>query len=125
MPAFSPDDLHTLSTTNEVDIQPKRKNGELARRKIIWIVVDRDQPYIRSVRGPAGAWYKATLASGQALLHAGSTSWPVNLELVTDADEIARVSDALRTKYGKRWKQSTEAMLRDDVLSSTLRVVPA
>ena len=121
-PTFSPDDLHTLSTTNEVDIQPTRANGELARRKTIWLVVDGDQAYIRSVRGTDGAWYKAARASNAALLHAGATSWPITMDLVTDPDEIARVSDALNHKYGKRWKQSTAAMLRDEVLSATLRV---
>jgi hypothetical protein len=125
MPDFSPEDLQTLATTHEVDIQPRRKNGELARRKIIWIVVDNGQPYVRSVRGTSGAWYKAALATSSALIHAGSTTWPVNLTLVTDAAEISRVSDALSQKYAKRWQSSTAAMLRDEVLSATLRVTLA
>ena len=59
MPSFSSEDLQTLATTFEVDIEPTRKDGTLGRRKIIWIVVDGDHAYIRSVRGAAGAWYKA------------------------------------------------------------------
>jgi hypothetical protein len=124
MPAFSPDDLQTLATTFEVEIQPTRQSGELGRRKTIWLVVDNDQAYIRSVRGTDGAWYKAANASGSAVIHAGSTTWPVTLTLVTESAEIARVSDALNRKYGKRWKQSTASMLRDEVLSATLRVTP-
>jgi hypothetical protein len=124
MPGFSSEDLQTLATTFEVDIEPTRKDGTLGRRKIIWIVVDGDQAYIRSVRGAAGAWYKAGRTSGAANLHTGSTSWPVTLTLVTDPAELTRVSDALRQKYERRWKQSTAAMLRDEVIPATFRVTP-
>jgi hypothetical protein len=125
MPAFSTEDLATLAKTDEVRIQPVRRSGEPARRKIIWIVVDGDQAYVRSVRGTAGAWYKAVRATGSATLHADSTSWPIQLTLVTDPAEIKRVSDALRTKYESRWQAPTASMLRDEVLSATLRVSPA
>jgi hypothetical protein len=125
MPAFSPEDLETLAKTDEVRIQPTRKSGEPARRKIIWIVVDGDQAYIRSVRGTDGAWYKAARATGAGTLHAGSKSWPIELTLVSDPDVIARVSDALRTKYESRWQAPTASMLRDEVLSATLRISPA
>jgi hypothetical protein len=124
MPDFNSADLETLDKTHEVRIEARRRSGELGRSKIIWIVVDGDQAYIRSVRGPAGAWYRAALGSGAGVLHAGKTSWPVQLTLVEDQAEIARVSDALRRKYLARWKASTEAMLRDEVLAATLRVNP-
>jgi hypothetical protein len=124
MPSFSAQDLETLSKTAEVEVEPIRSNGSAARRKIIWIVVDSGQAYIRSVRGESGAWFKVVRRSGSAVIHAGSTAWPVTLTVVTDQAEIARVSDALRAKYEARWKGPTASMLRDNVLSSTLRVVP-
>jgi hypothetical protein len=125
MPGFSPEDLQTLAKTDEVDIQPVRPDGSAGRRKTIWLVVDGDQAYVRSVRGTAGAWYKAVLANGSATLHARAASWPIQLTPVDDPAQIARVSDALRTKYEARWQQSTAAMLRDEVLSATLLVTPA
>jgi hypothetical protein len=124
MPDFSQEDLETLAKTFEVDIQPVRRDGSTGRRKTIWLVVDGEHAYVRSVRGTAGAWYKAALASGSATLHAGSTAWPIQLTLVSDSAQITRVSDALRTKYERRWQESTAAMLRDEVLSATLRVTP-
>src|SRR5215207_3783258 len=124
MPNFSPEDLDTLARTDDVDIQPTRKSGDAARRKSIWLVVDNGDAYVRSVRGTAGAWYKAVLASGHATLHAGRASWPIQLELVTDPAVVARVSDALRQKYEQRWPGPTASMLRDDVLPTTLRVTP-
>jgi hypothetical protein len=125
---FDADDLRTLDQTYEVRIEPLRPDGTSARRKIIWLVVDGDQAYVRSVRGAAGGWYRAVRRSGTALLHllhAGDSTWRVQLESVTDAAEIERVSDALRRKYGHRSKQSTAMMLQDEAVSATLRLSPA
>jgi hypothetical protein len=122
---FSAEDLDTIGATDEVLIEPVRRDGSPGRRKRIWIVVDGGEAYVRSVRGTDGGWYRAVKSSGAATLHAESHTWPIRLEHVTDAAEIARVSEALRRKYEERWQQPTASMLRDEVLSTTLRVSPS
>jgi hypothetical protein len=42
---------------------------------------------------------------------------------VSDATTIARVSDALLRKYA-RWPNDARAMVRDEVLATTLRLQP-
>jgi hypothetical protein len=114
-----------LAEAEEVRIAATRRSGELGRPKIIWIVVDGDHAYVRSVRGADGAWYKAAVASGSGTLQLGKAKWSVQLTPVSDAGVIERVSEALRRKYQSKHEKPTAAMLRDEVLSATLRVDPA
>jgi hypothetical protein len=119
MGQFSADDKRLLADSDEVGVEFRP-----GRKIPIWIVVDNDQVYVRSVRGPEGRWYQA-LAGGQDVqLHAGASMWSIRAEHATDPAEVQRVSDALSQKYQQRWPGPTAAMLREQVLETTLRVEP-
>ena len=118
MASFSPADLQLLAQTPEVTLQ----RGP--RKTTIWVVVVGDTAYIRSVRGEQGAWYQALRSGADARLVADSAAWPIRVAPVTDRAEIGRVSDAIRAKYAARWPAPTAAMLRPEVLSTTLRLEP-
>ncbi len=124
MAQFSAEDLRVLAETDEVEIETPRAQGS-SRRTIIWIVVDGERVYIRSVRGPAGRWYQAVGGGGEARLHAAPRVWTIRTVPVTAQADVARVSDAIRRKYQDRSPGPTAAMLRPDVLPTTLRVEPA
>jgi hypothetical protein len=124
MASFATQTLKLLDATDEIDIETGQPGGR-RRRTTIWIVVDGDVPYIRSVRGVDGAWYKRVLADGSARLHAGDQTVDVRLTPATDDATVKRVSDALTRKYNARWPGPTDAMLRPDVLGTTLRVDPS
>jgi hypothetical protein len=119
MPAFDPETLQLLRSTAEVDIETARG------RRTIWIVVDGGNAYIRSVRGASGAWYRSVHRDPQARLHVDSRTLPIRVSPVSDAAEIQRVSSAIDEKYRSRWPGPTDAMLRSEVLPTTLRVDPA
>jgi hypothetical protein len=116
---FDAETLRLLDTTDEVDIETRRG------RRTIWIVVDGDTPYIRSVRGPAGAWYRAVGRQPEAQLHIDGRTLAIRVVPVEDPSEVARVSAAIDRKYRARWPGPTDAMLRPEVLGTTLRVQPA
>ena len=124
MSTFSADDLRLLERADEVTIETPRAGREQPRRTIVWIVVDAGTVYVRSVRGVDGAWYKAASGGAPARLDAGSKTWPIRLAAANSADEISRVSAAIEAKYLQRWPGPTAAMLRPEVLSTTLRVEP-
>ena len=119
MSDFSDGDKRLLADTDEVFVEFKP-----GRKIPIWIVVDRDQVYVRSVRGPEGRWYQALAAGQDVQLYAGTSAWSIKGEHTTDPAEIQRVSDALSQKYQQRWPGPTAAMLREPVLPTTLRVEP-
>lgn len=122
--SFDPQTLWLWNTTPEIQIETARQSESPAHRTVIWIVVDGDAVFVRSVRGSAGRWYRELSANPHGAVHAGGTRVPVQAEQVTDAGTIARVSDLLRNKYEKRWPGPTASMLRDEVLPTTLRLRP-
>lgn len=81
-------------------------------------------PYVRSVRGPKGRWYRELLARGEGAVVAGGKRVPVKATHDSSAQAIEAVSEALRRKY-RRSGQSLASMLRADVLDTTVRLEPA
>jgi len=125
--AFDPETLQTLDRTYEIDIETSRAESAPVHRVTIWIVVDGDAAYVRSVRGPTGRWYRELLANPRGAIHVAGVAGrrlDIVAEPASDAATITRVSDALKRKYA-RWPASLAGMLRDQVLPTTMRVKPA
>ena len=122
---FASDTLKTWDQTPEIQIETSKSDGAPVHRTTIWIVVDGDQAYVRSVRGPAGRWYRELVANPTGAVHAGGRSVAVRASAATDSETVARVSDAINRKYLERWPGPTAAMLRPDTLPTTLRLKPA
>jgi hypothetical protein len=63
-------DLDRFGAADEVDIATVGPDGMLRRWVPIWIVRLGDDLYIRSYRGPAGAWYRHLSATGHGYVAA-------------------------------------------------------
>lgn len=92
-------------------------------RVIIWIVVVEDVPYVRSVRGAKGRWFREIMSRGEGAVHVGRRRIPVRATRITDPLENGRVSDAIQRKY-VRPTASVRAMVRDEVLATTAKIEP-
>ena len=123
--SFDPDTLQALDRADEVDIETSRGEGAPVHRVTIWIVVDGDNAYVRSVRGPAGRWYRELSANPKGAIHVGGQRIPIEAEPVTDPESISRVTDALKRKYEQRWPGPLAGMLREEVLPTTMHLKPA
>ncbi len=122
--SFDSGTLAAWDSAAEVEIETSRGEGAPVHRTVIWIVVDGDTAYVRSVRGEKGRWYRELTANPHGAVHASGKRVPVKASSAADATTVARVSELLRNKYQQRWPGPTGAMLRDDVLSTTLRLTP-
>ena len=122
--SFDTDTVKTWDQTAEVEIETSRGAGAPVHRTVIWIVVDGDQAYIRSVRGASGRWYREMVANPHGAVHAGGRRVPVVAQSANDPATVARVSELLSRKYQDRWPGPTAAMLREEVLPTTLRLTP-
>jgi hypothetical protein len=122
--AFDEDTIQLLAKIDEVDIETRSGVDAPAHRVTIWVVVDSDAAYVRSVRGTRGRWYREATAYPEAVLHVGERQLPVHLEPISEAAMIARVSDAIMRKYAQ-WPSDAHAMVREEVLATTLRLHPA
>ena len=119
---FEPDDLALLDRTEEIEIETAMPGGP-SHRTIIWIVVDGDDAFVRSVRGSRARWYREAVADPEVTIHAGGTALRARAEAASDPDSIARVSAALVKKY--TGIEGLEPMLLPDILETTLKITPA
>lgn len=113
-------DLAELAQTEEVAIETQSAAGDI-HHTTIWIVVDGQDAFIRSVRGKVARWYREALARPDVALLVERRRIPVHLVPAPDADAVARCSAALTAKYGA--DPALGSMLRPATLPTTLRVV--
>jgi hypothetical protein len=123
--SFDRDTLELWARTAEVEIETSRGAGAPVHRTTIWIVVDGDAAYVRSVRGPAGRWYRELVANPSGAVHAAGRRVAVRAGPAADPDTVAAVSAAIQRKYRQRWPGPTASMLRDETLPTTLRLEPS
>lgn len=122
MTAFPGPLLERLGVAKEVEMETWSEAGE-RHRVPIWIVVVDGVPYVRSVRGKKGRWYRKILARREGALHVGARRVPVRPRRVRSPETIDAVSAALWRKYER--SASLFSMLRLVTLDTTLRLVPA
>lgn len=124
MPSHDAATLATLAGAREIRLETTSLDGTRTHLTTIWVVTDQDQVFVRSVRGPAGRWFREVRRRPGATVHVAGLSIPVRAELAADAPTVQRVSDAFEAKYG-RGSASTRSMLQPHTLSTTLRLDPA
>ena len=119
--SFPKDTLAALNRANEVDVETRSPKGAM-HAVPIWVVVDGDDVFIRTYRGPTSRWYRELLAGPGALV-VNRTRIPVRAVPATDGASVKRTSDGYRKKYRKG--SSLDSMLVSAVLPTTLRLEPA
>ena len=116
-------DLALLRDAREVRIETSRGEGTPLHRTIIWVVVDdAGRILVRTYLGPQSRWYREALANPRVRLLAGDQAVELVAERADDPDRIAACSHGLQAKY--RRGASLDAMLRDEVLDTTLELRP-
>jgi hypothetical protein len=121
--AFPAAVIKSFEETGEVEIETVSPKGTKHSVKI-WIVVADGVPYLRSVRGTKGRWYRELLARGEGAIVARGKRTAVKAKHDSTRAAIEGTSDALRRKY-KTSRASLASMLRPEVLDTTVRLEPA
>ena len=119
---FAPDELALLAESEEIEIETARPGGD-PHRTIIWVVVDGDDVFVRSVNGAGARWYREAVADPSVTIHAGTRALQARAIAAPDPDSVARVNDSLVRKY--TGIVGLPEMLVPDIFDTTLRVVPA
>ena len=119
---FEPGELALLDATEEIQIETSRPDGA-AHRTTIWIVVDGNDAFVRSVNGATARWYRETIANPTITIHAGDRALAARAIAAADPDSVGRVSDALRRKY--TGITGLREMLEPGIFDTTLRLEPA
>jgi hypothetical protein len=120
--SFEPDDLARIRDADEIEIETQGPDGP-THRTIIWIMVDGDDVFVRSVRGEAGRWYREALANPAMAIHVDGRRLSATAIPATDPDSIDRINRALTAKY--TGIEGYDSMFEPAVLSTNLRLEPA
>ncbi len=118
---FDANVLNQLATAEEFEIETRSPTGRTPRTTI-WVVVDDNDVYVRSVRGRNGRWYQNITAKPDAAVHIDGRRLAVHAVPVTDEALIARVSNDYLRKY--RDDPAASSMVLAETLPTTLRLEP-
>jgi hypothetical protein len=120
--SFATDDLARLRAAEEVDIETQPPDGP-AHRTTIWLVVEGDDVFVRSVRGPQGRWFREATANPAVAIHVDGRRLPATAIPATDPDSMERTTRAVIEKYVGI--EGFESMQDPSIFASTLRLEPA
>ena len=120
--AWTEDELRRIGDTQELDIAPVRRNGELRSATPIWVVRAGDDLYVRAAHGSATGWYRVARTSRRARISAGGLDRDVRIE-DADAAVLSAVDAGYREKYG-RYASIVDSINDEEHRATTLRLVP-
>ena len=120
--SFSTEDLDLLDRTQEIEIETQAPD-KAARRTVIWVVVDDDEVFVRTYRGAGSRWFRDVEANPAVAVHVRGKRLPATAIPATDPDAIERTSAGFLRKYAG--DPAAKAMIKPDILDTTLRLEPA
>jgi hypothetical protein len=116
--------LWKIAESDEVEIETRRDPKTPLHRVTIWIVPTEDGVYVRSYKGKRGRWYQEALANPRVTIRLGRRKVNARADPEHNPVLIRAVNVAYRKKYGERWPDETQAMLKRSLLPTTLRLTP-
>jgi hypothetical protein len=120
---FSQDLLDALKGAREIDIETSRDDRSRAHPATVWVVVDDEgRVLVRSWRGASARWFREALRNPRVTLVVGGRRVPAAVVVANDEKRIQAASGGYRSKYAK--SSSMPSMLADEILSTTLELVP-
>jgi hypothetical protein len=118
---FRQTDLHDLDVAREVRVETHASTGDV-HSTIVWVVVDQNEVFLRSVRGERGRWYREALATQQVTLDDEGRRLEAVVIPVDDAESIRRVDEALARKYAN--DEGYDTMFTPEAKEATVRLEP-
>jgi len=116
--------LWKIAESDEVQIETRRDPKSPLHRTTIWIVPTEEGVYIRSANATKGRWYQEALANPLVTIRVGRRKVSARAEPEHNPSIVRKVGAGYREKYGERWPEETEPMLKRSVVATTLRLTP-
>lgn len=122
MTGWTTDELDRLGRAGELRIGGRRPDDTLRRLVVIWAVRVDDDVYVRSVRGPSGAWYRGVQERHEGRIESGGVEKDV---VFTDIDVTDPINDRIDDAYARKYPgsgSSVDAINAPEARSTTTRV---
>ena len=123
MTAWTRDELPKVARAEELEIASIRPDGTLRKLVTIWVVREGDSLYVRSVKGPTGAWFRGTQERHEGRIRAGGVEKDVTF-VNADHDIDDAVDAAYRAKYRRYAGSILNSVLTPQARSTTIKLVP-
>lgn len=120
MSTWSSDELAAIDRVGEIRVAGTRADGTARTPVIVWHVVVGDAVYARSVRGPAGKWYRGVLERNE-----GTIRWDGEVRdvaFIPDLSHNDAIDAAYVAKYGNN--SATRSITTPEAATTTLRIEP-
>jgi hypothetical protein len=125
---WTDDELARIGGAQELKIASRRDDGTLRSTRIVWVVRDGDDLYVRSVRGRDSPWFRGAGTRHEGRVEAGGVTRDVRLvELPVEADPVThdRLDAAYRDKYRVYTRSTLDAITGDEARAATLQLLPS
>ncbi len=123
MAGWTSDEFTKVGGADELQVTSLRSDGRLSSPRTIWVVPYRDDLYVRSVNGPAAAWFRGTQVRHEGHISAGGVDRDVTF---TDADHAVddEIDAAYQSKYQRYPQNITDSVKTSGARSTTMRLLP-
>lgn len=120
MTAWSEQELASIEGAYEIRVAGRRNDGSLRSLTPVWHVVVDGAPYVRSMYGTQGQWYKGVAHHFEGAIEYGG---PVReVAFVRDSSHDDAIDEALYAKYGRT--RYTDGVTNELSKQATLRIEP-
>jgi len=123
MSEWTSEDLTRIGNAEEVQVTSRRGDGTLRKPVTIWVVRDGDSLYVRSVKGPTGAWFRGTQERHEGRIRGGGAEQDITF-VDADHDIDNQVDAAYRAKYRRYAGSILNSVLTPQARSTTIQLVP-
>jgi hypothetical protein len=121
---WTSDQLTAIGNADELQIAPRRDDGQLRKPVTIWVVRDGDDLYVRSYRGVGAAWFRGAQLRHEGHVRAGGVDQDVTFAAETDPGVNDLLDAAYRAKYSRYGGSYVDAMVAAGARATTLKLVP-
>ena len=119
-------DLERIGAAEELQLATFKKDGTLRKPVTIWVVRIGDDLYVRSWRGPTGAWFRHIHRRPEARIVAGGVTKDVTL---VDANSHEALNDEIDAAYQAKYRRYSttyvDPMIAPQARATTLKLVPS
>jgi hypothetical protein len=128
MTAWTDDELARIGAEEEeLEVAFVRGDGTLSRPRIVWVVRRGDAVYVRSVNGPAAAWFRGARSRHEGHITAGGVERDVRF-VDANSDLDGGLNDGLDAGYRAKYRRYSAATLdritSQESRSTTMRLEP-
>jgi hypothetical protein len=123
MTDWTTQELEIIGDAEEIHLATARTDGSLRPYVPIWVVRVGDDLFVRSYRGPDGAWYRHARQHSHGRIRRSELERDIDFA-DPGATPSGAIDEAYSTKYGRYGGSYVDTMVRPDVAQTSLRLIP-